>query len=66
LLTGIRRGEVLALRIKDIDYKKRLIHIRKNAVGLPGLGTVMQLPKTKASIRSIPMAEECMTILKIS
>ncbi len=64
LLTGIRRGEVLALRIKDIDYKNRLIHIRKNAVYLPGLGVVMQSPKTKMSIRSIPMTEECKTILE--
>lgn len=64
LLTGIRRGEVLALRIKDIDYKNKLIHIRKNAVFIPGLGVVMQSPKTKASIRSIPMTEECKTILE--
>jgi len=30
LLTGIRRGEVLGLRIKDIDYENNLIHIRQN------------------------------------
>lgn len=64
LLTGIRRGEVLGLRVKDIDYKNRLIHIRQNAVNIPGKGTIMQPPKTKQSIRSIPMTEECMTILK--
>ena len=64
LLTGIRRGEVLGLRKKDIDYESNLIHIRQNIVRVTGLGTIIQLPKTTNSIRSIPMTEECITLLQ--
>ncbi|WP_333595160.1 site-specific integrase [Anaerospora hongkongensis] len=64
LLTGIRRGEVLGLRVQDIDFKNNLIHIWQNAVSVQGQGVVIQLPKTKASIRSIPMTKELRTILE--
>jgi len=33
-------------------------------VNVTGLGTVIQLPKTKNSIRSIPMTGECITLLQ--
>ena len=48
--TGMRIGEVLALRLEDLDFQRRLIHVR-SSVYAGTLGT----PKSEASIASLPM-----------
>lgn len=45
---GLRRGEVLGLRIKDIDLKNKIVKIRQNMTSF-GIDT----PKTKTSIRDV-------------
>ncbi len=45
--TGMRIGEVLALRIEDLDFQRNLIHIR-HSVFAGTLGT----PKSEASMAS--------------
>ena len=64
LATGIRLGELLGLRWEDIDFGKRMLSIRRTINRLPkvdynGMGNsteiVIQEPKTKNSIRSIPL-----------
>lgn len=64
LATGIRLGELLGLRWEDIDYKKNMLTIKRTLNRLPkvdynGIGNsteiVIQTPKTKNSIRSIPL-----------
>lgn len=56
LYTGMRMGEILALKKEDIDFKERVIHIRrsltKNKDGKPILGDTT---KTYNSIREIPI-----------
>ncbi|MGN1411441.1 MAG: tyrosine-type recombinase/integrase [Oscillospiraceae bacterium] len=52
---GIRRGELLSLTWKDIDFKNRTININKNLVQTPNNKILTQTPKTQAGIRSIPM-----------
>lgn len=49
-MTGLRIGEVLALRWKNVDFEKCLIHVRE-AVYEGNLSS----PKSKSSIRDIPM-----------
>src|SRR4029077_7852332 len=46
----MRIGEVLALRIEDLDFQRRLIHIRHSAFA-GTLGT----PKSEARRASLPM-----------
>jgi integrase len=46
----MRIGEVLALRIEDLDFQRNLIHIR-HSVFAGTLGT----PKSEASMASLPM-----------
>lgn len=56
LFTGCRRGEVLGLMWEDIDFEKKLIHIRRNVTHVtnaPIIGT----PKTKNGERTIPFGE---------
>ena len=54
--TGIRRGELLALTIDDIDIQKRTISITKSLTRLHGQD-VVRPPKTKKSIREIKVGE---------
>lgn len=51
-LTGMRINEVLGLRVEDVDFENKLIHIRKSAYN-GTLGT----PKSDASAADIPLPE---------
>jgi integrase len=48
--TGMRIGEALALRVEDLDFQRKLIHIR-HSVFAGILGT----PKSEASMATLPM-----------
>ena len=52
-MTGLRKGELLALRWKDVDWGAGRIRIRQNYVR-GEFGT----PKSKRSTRSVPLADE--------
>ncbi len=52
-MTGLRKGELLALRWKDVDWAAGRIRVRQNYVR-GQFGT----PKSKRSTRSVPMADE--------
>lgn len=56
LYTGMRMGEILALKKEDIDFKNKIIHIKrtltKNLVGQAKLGDTT---KTYNSVRDIPI-----------
>lgn len=58
LHTGMRRGEILGLQWKDIDFKKKVIHVRHNAVVKEGETTVSENMKTDAAKRNLPLSEE--------
>lgn len=52
-MTGLRQGELLALRRMDIDWVAQRIRVRRNYVR-GRFGT----PKSKRSSRSVPLADE--------
>ena len=53
---GLRQGEALALSWNDIDFENNTIKISKNLVNkLKGINYVILPPKTKGSIRTIPI-----------
>ena len=58
-MTGLRQGELIALRWKDVDWKAGLIRVRRNYTR-GRFGT----PKTKRSIRSVPMPGRVAAALK--
>lgn len=51
-MTGLRQGELIALRWKDVDWKAGLIRVRRNYTR-GRFGT----PKSKRSSRAVPMPE---------
>ena len=57
LNTGMRRGEIIALRWKDIDFREKIIHVSSNALVKEGKTEVDAEVKTPAAIRNIPLPE---------
>lgn len=56
LYSGLRRGEVLALRYEDVDREARVIHVTK-AVEYVGNDARIKPPKTAAGFRDVPLLE---------
>lgn len=57
LLTGMRRGEALALTWDDIDFDKGVIRINKTVVVGDDFREMIKPPKSKAGYRLIPMVD---------
>lgn len=51
-LTAMRPGELFGLKVKDLDFGRRVIFIRRSA-----RYSKLQAPKTAASVRVVPMPE---------
>ena len=69
LYTGLRVGEICALRWKDIDLEKRELHVRytlqriyKNSEKSTQI--IIDKPKTKTSVRAIPISNKIYDLLK--
>ncbi len=61
---GLRRGEILGLRWKNVDLKDGVIKVREQ-IGYDEMGKVVLGPvKTKASIRDIPIPSDVVAALK--
>jgi len=65
LTTGMRRGELLALRWGDIDFEKGLLHVRRSVNFVSGLGYKEGEPKTRASRRDIMLPDVTVEALKV-
>ena len=57
LLTGMRTAEVCGLRWSDIDFAKKVIHVRRNRLYTKEFGIYEKEPKTATSLRDIPMPD---------
>ncbi len=65
--SGLRAGELLALRKSDIDFDKKIIHVNKTLSHIKArdsnIGTVyddvISAPKTDNSIRDVPISDNC-------
>lgn len=61
--TGFRRGEMVALTWKDIDFENNQISITKAASKTRGK-LIVKEPKTPSSIRTIKLPRQCFTMLR--
>lgn len=61
---GLRRGEALGLKWKDIDEKNSLLHIERGVAYTAKTGIVVSTPKTASSIRTVPILPSTLKLLK--
>lgn len=61
--TGIRLGELLALQVKDIDFKEGTITIDESLTRLDG-EDLITAPKTESSVRVVTIHKELQEVLK--
>lgn len=62
--TGMRLGELRGLMWEDIDFKEKIIHVRRTMRYFHGKGTMLDAPKTESSNRDIPMLDNVYEVLK--
>lgn len=63
LRTGMRCGEMRGLKYSDIDRKNKVIHVQRTLKWAKGQGIVEDTPKTKTSLRDIPLTDETLQML---
>lgn len=61
--TGLRRGEVLALRWKDVDLARGQVSV-SGSLDRVGGRLLRQEPKTRASVRNVPIGPEVVRALE--
>ena len=64
ITTGIRRGECMGLQWRDIDEDGLTLSIERNVTYTPKSGVVVDTPKTSNSIRTVPLMESVMMLLR--
>lgn len=65
LNTGLRCGEMIALTWEDVDFNGRKIRVNKTAAVISSDGQVIvNPPKTKSSVRDVPLTQEAFRILQ--
>lgn len=64
LYTGLRRGEILGLRISDVDFKKGTITIRQTVVNVDNTVQISSTTKNESSRRTISIDTKTLSVLK--
>ena len=62
LMTGMRRGELLALKWQDVNFAESTLYVRRACIEVTGRGIIETEPKTAKRRRSIhlpPLAIQC-------
>lgn len=62
--TGLRPGELEALRIRDINFLRRHVEIRRQAQYIAGEGWHYQTPKSAKSVRDVPLSPSLLAALR--
>lgn len=63
LVSGIRKGELVALRWEDLDVEQRTISVSKQATKDADNNLIVARPKTENSIRQISIPQEAVELL---
>ena len=63
--TGMRRGEIVGLQWKDIDWNSGMLHVRRQAYRPEGGGFIFQTPKTERGTRGIRLGRGMLEALRV-
>lgn len=64
ILTGVRISEMCGLKWCDIDFANKVVHIRRSRLHCKEFGSYEKVPKTRTSIRDIPLTDSLIQDLK--
>ncbi|WP_303789348.1 tyrosine-type recombinase/integrase [Ruminococcus flavefaciens] len=64
IYSGIRRGELLGLEWKDIDFDKKVISIRRTSQAVDHMGIITKSPKNDTSYRTIKLSDTMLDQLR--
>lgn len=64
LMTGMRGGELMALRWEDVDLAGGIIHVRHTLKQAKGCRWILDEPKTASSLRDIPLIPQAAEVLE--
>ncbi|NLM65873.1 MAG: site-specific integrase, partial [Enterococcus sp.] len=62
--TGLRKGELLGLRWKDIDFKNQTLSVNQTLTTVEGWKLAFQTPKTEKSLRTISLDENTLQVIR--
>ncbi len=63
--SGMREAEILGLQVREVDFERRKVRIRRTCNTIPGKGpVVVDLAKTEDSIRDIELYEATLDALR--
>ena len=61
--TGLRQGEALGLTRDRVDFLRRQLLVDRQAVTVPGRAPFLGPPKTRASVRTVPLPGSVVDVL---
>jgi len=64
LATGLRQGELLALRWSDVDLEAGTLTVARNAQVLPASGVLFRPPKTRNARRTLEISQATIACLR--
>lgn len=64
IATGVRQGELFALKLTDVDLDAARLTVREKVQWLPGLGSTRSAPKTSAGVRSMALPAIAVSALR--
>lgn len=64
LLGQLRKGEIAGLDWDDVDFERRLLHVRRSASYVQGRGVVVKEPKTASGRRTIALPADLLEAMR--
>ena len=64
ITTGLRRGECIGLKWRDIDEARSILSVERNVTNTTKSGTVVGTPKTQTSMRRMPLMNSTLALLR--
>ncbi len=63
LVSGLRKGELVALLWSDLDVEHKTISVSKQYIKNPGGTLTLSRPKTETSVRKVSIPQEAVNLL---